>query len=66
MHGRDALFPNFDQLPAAENALTERLNKARRNYKRRNATSAELTTDWLDELKSKQFDQAEDLEPLMD
>lgn len=66
MHGRDALFPNFDRLMDAENALTERLSQARRDYASRNATSAELTPDWLEELKSKRFEQAEDLEPLMD
>lgn len=65
MRGRDTLFPNFDQLKDAENALTERLNQARRDYASRNATSVELTPDWLDELKSKRFEQAEDLEPLM-
>ncbi len=66
MHGRDALFPDFDQITDAENALTERLSQARRDYANRKATSAELTPDWLGELKSKQFDQAEELEPLMD
>ncbi|MCP9480593.1 aminotransferase class V-fold PLP-dependent enzyme [Shimia sp. CNT1-13L.2] len=66
MHGRDALFPNLDQLMDAENALTERLNQARRDYASRSATSAELTPDWLVELKSKRFEQSEDLEPLMD
>lgn len=66
MHGRDALFPNLDHLMDAENALTERLNQARRDYASRNATSAELTPDWFEELKSKRFEQAEDLEPLMD
>ena len=66
MQGRNALFPDFDQLTEAENALTERLGKVRRDYASRNATSAELTPDWLEELKSKRFDQAEDLEPLMD
>ena len=65
MHGRDALFPNFDQLMDAENALTERLNRARRDFASRNATSAELTPDWLEALKSKRFEQAEELEPLM-
>ena len=43
MHGRDALFPNFDKLTDAENALTERLSRVRRDYATRNATSAELT-----------------------
>jgi len=66
MHGRDALFPDFDQLKDAENALTERLNQARQNYASRKATSTELTADWLGELKSKRFDQVDDLEPLMD
>ena len=32
MHGRDALFPDFDQITDAENALTERLSQARRDY----------------------------------
>lgn len=66
MHGRDALFPDFDQLTNAENALTERLSQARRAYVSRKANSAELTPDWLKELKSKQFDQVEELEHLMD
>jgi glutamate/tyrosine decarboxylase-like PLP-dependent enzyme len=66
MHGRDALFPSFDQLMTAENALTKRLSQARRGYASRSATSAELTKDWLDELKSKRFDEADDLELLID
>lgn len=66
MQGRDAFFPGFDQLTAAENALTERLATARRDYANRNATSAVLSPTWLSELKSKQFNQAEGLEPLMD
>ena len=66
MQGRDALFPDFDQLTDAENALTERLSQARRDYASRKATAVELTPDWLEELKSKRFDQAEDLEPLVD
>ena len=61
MQGHDALFPDFDQLTDAENALTERLSQARRNYASRKATSAELTPDWLEELQSKRFDQPEDL-----
>lgn len=66
MHGRDALFPSFDQLKDAEHALTERLDKARRDYASRNATSVDLTSEWLNELKSKRFEETEDLGSLMD
>ena len=66
MRGRDSLFPDFNQLEAAENALTVRLNAARRGYADRKASAEELSPTWLNELSSKRFDQPEDLEPLMD
>ena len=66
MRGRDALFPSFDDLVAVENALTARLDKARRQYSSRKANAEEPSPEWLAELQTKQFDRAEDLEPLMD
>jgi glutamate/tyrosine decarboxylase-like PLP-dependent enzyme len=66
MRGRDALFPNFDDLDAAENALTARLDNARRNYAARKANAESLSAEWLNDLHAKQFDAAEDLEALMD
>lgn len=66
MHGRDALFPEYGQLVDVENRLTERLGKARRNCANRNATASFPTPGWLDELKSKQFNDPEGLEPLME
>jgi hypothetical protein len=66
MQGRDALFPNFDDLDAAENALTARLDNARRNYAARKANAESLPAEWLNDLHAKQFDAAEDLEALMD
>lgn len=66
MHGRDALFPDFETLIAAENALTERLGVARNNFATRNAVARGLSPDWHDQLHSKQFDEPEDLATLMD
>ncbi|WP_171237060.1 pyridoxal-dependent decarboxylase [Ruegeria sp. HKCCA6837] len=66
MRGRDALFPGFDELVAAENALTAKLDIVRRNFSSRKANAEEPSTEWLSELGRKRFDEAEDLEPLMD
>ena len=66
MRGRDALFPNFDDLAEAENALTARLDNVRRQFLTRKANAEEPSPEWLSELRMKQFDQGEDLEPLMD
>jgi glutamate/tyrosine decarboxylase-like PLP-dependent enzyme len=66
MRGRSALFPDFDELNAAEGALTARLNTARRKYAERRATAEEPSSDWLSELHAKHFDQTDDLESLMD
>ena len=66
MRGCNALFPDFDELNAAEGALTERLDVARRKYAERRATAEEPSSDWLSELHAKNFDQTEDLEHLMD
>lgn len=66
MRGRDALFPKFDDLDGAEHALTARLDGVRRKYADRGANALEPSPEWLSELREKQFDQAEDLGPLMD
>ena len=66
MRGRSALFPDFDELNAAEEALTVRLDSARRKYAERGATAEEPSSDWLRELHAKRFDQPDDLESLMD
>ena len=66
MRGRSALFPDFDELNAAEEALTARLDSARRKYAERGATAEEPSSDWLRELHAKRFDQPDDLESLMD
>ena len=47
MRGRDALFPSFDDLVAVENALTARLDKARRQYSSRKANAKEPSPEWL-------------------
>ena len=66
MRGHTALFPDFDDLHAAENALTARLDVARRRYAERSATSEEPSSDWLTELHARDFNQPDDLEHLMD
>ncbi|WP_282609512.1 pyridoxal-dependent decarboxylase [Pelagibius sp. Alg239-R121] len=66
MLGRDALFPDFNDLDAVENALTARLDRARRRYADRKAIAEELSSEWLNDLYGKKFDQTEDLETLMD
>ena len=66
LRGRDSLFPNFDDLDAAEHALSARLDGMRRRYAIRNASAEEPSSSRLNELREKQFDQPEDLEPLMD
>jgi glutamate/tyrosine decarboxylase-like PLP-dependent enzyme len=66
MYGRDALFPDFAVLLAAENALTKRLGTARKNFATRKAVAEDLSPDWLDELHSKRFDHPEDLATLID
>jgi len=66
MYGHDALFPDFDALLAAENALTERLSTARRHFATRRAVAEELSPDWKNELQSKRFDHPEDLTTLID
>ena len=65
MRGRGALFPEYDQLVAVENKLTDWLDRARRDSANRNATASDLDSDWLNELKSKHFDEPEELEDLM-
>ena len=65
MRGREALFPDYDQLVAVENKLTDWLDRARRDSANRNATASDLDSDWLNELKSKHFDEPEELEDLM-
>ena len=66
MRGHSALFPDFDELNAAEEALTARLDSARRKYAERGATAEEPSSDWLRELHANRFDQPDDLESLMD
>ncbi len=66
MRGRVALFPSFDELDAAENALTARLGNVRRQFSSRKANAEEPSPEWVAELQAKQFDEVEDLEPLMD
>lgn len=66
MQGRDALFPNFDVLDAAEKALTKRLSMVRRKFSSRSANAQEPSAEWLSELRDKHFDQPVELEPLMD
>ncbi len=66
MRGRDALFPDFSDLNHVENALTARLNVARRKYADRKAVAETPSPKWLEDLHAKQFDETEDLEKLMD
>ncbi len=66
MRGRDALFPDFDALNAAETALTARLDKARRAHTSRKAVAEDLSQEWLKDLSARNFEHSEDLETLMD
>ena len=66
MRGRTALFPTFDELNAAEHALSVRLDAARRRYAERPATAVEPSCDWQRELHANGFEQPVDLENLMD
>lgn len=66
MRGRNALFPEFDELERAEHELTAKLDLARRRYATRSATPTPLTGEWLDELWGHRFDEPVDLEDLLD
>ena len=66
MSSSTALFPDFDALNAAENALTARLDIARRNFKNRKTVALEPPTGWREELNNMQFSQPTDLQELME
>ena len=66
MRGRDALFPDFTELDTEENALTARLNVARRNYATRKASGETLSSEWLNDLHAMHFDHPENLGTLME
>ena len=66
MRGRDALFPDFTELEAEENALTARLDDVRRRYSTRKAAGEALSSEWLNDLHGMHFDQPENLGTLMD
>lgn len=66
MRGRDALFPDFTELDAEENALTARLRDVRRKYATRKAAGETLSSEWLNDLHAMHFDQPETLGTLMD
>ena len=66
MKGRAALFPELDELMAAEMALTERLGEVRRRSAERTATATDASPEWVAELRSQRFDHPQDLESLID
>jgi len=66
MRGRDALFPPFDDLNEAENALTSRLNATRLRYADRKAVAKPPSSQWLHDLRAYEFDNSESLEDLIE
>lgn len=66
LQGREALFPGFDELRTVEDALTEKLARARERFASRNAVARDVSDEWLTELQSQDFDKPRDLEGLMD
>ncbi len=66
MSSHEVLFPSFDQIAQLENSLSRKLDQVRRGQANHRTTPKKLTAEWLNDLKSKDFDQTDDLEELVD